>query len=778
MKISCNILKKHIKNSSDIDFLDVWNKFTIRTAEVEEVVKKGYDITGVVVGQIIECQAHPESKKLHVLKVDIKIEVLQIVCGASNVEVGLKVALIKVGGTLGDITITPRSLAGIESFGMCLAEDELGIGTNHDGIMVLPSHYEIGTPIKEYLPQIEDIIVEIDNKSLTNRPDLWGHYGLAREIAAITNHELLPLELIDIKNDKQDLPITIENSNLCYRYTGIKLGNITCEQTPYWLKIFLEYAGMRSISLIVDITNYIMLELGQPLHAFDANYIDNIKVSMANDNDTFITLDKQERKLTKDMLMIKNNDNYLAIAGVMGGLVGEVENTTEEIVLESATFEASSTRKTATKLGLRTEASARYEKALDPNLAIIASRRFITILKSILPNVSILSNLTDNYPNKLEESTIKLNKSTLKTYMGTDVPSDIVKNIFNSLEFKTIEEEEYYLVTVPTYRCTKDITIEADLIEEVSRMYGYENFELTPLKLDLNFKVHETIYDTEDEIKRYLVAKFGLNEVHTYLWYKTSFLKEINVEKNNIKLLEKTEDNILRDDLSLSLVEGLSINLKNLNEASIFEIGTVITNNEDNRSLSIGLGVEENKLEEAYNKAKSIVYSLFYDLKNTEVTFNSTTNYEYNTPGYSLDIIVNNEVLGNINIVHPRVVNSISKKKGIVTINIDFTKYLNLEDKKVEYKEISKYQTVNLDYTIITSSNDKYERLMKVIKSFKSDIINEYSLLNVYINEDVKKYLIRYNVGRMDKTLTQEELTKFKEDFITHIESNNYQINK
>lgn len=776
MKISCNILKKHIKNSTDIDFLDIWNTFTIRTAEVEAVEKLGYDITNVVVGQILSVEEHPESKKLHILSVDVADEILQIVCGAPNVDTGLKVAVIKVGGRLKDLEITKRAVVKVDSYGMCLSEAELGISDDHDGIMVLPSDYVVGTNIKEYIPQLEDIIVEIDNKSLTNRPDLWGHYGIAREIAAITNHELEELELKEITNDLTDLDIKINNSDLCYRYCGIKLSNITNEQTPYWMKIFLNYAGMRSISLIVDITNYIMLELGQPMHAFDSNIVKNIEVDMAGDKDLFTTLDNVERVLSKDMLMIKNDNKYFAIAGVMGGLEGEINSDTNSIILESATFEASSTRKTATALSLRTEASSRYEKALDPNLAPIATKRFIQILQSIIPGVKIDSNLTDLYVNKLEEKTIKLSKKTLNKYMGSQIDSEVVHSIFNSLEFKTIEEEDCFIVTIPTYRVSKDISIEADLIEEVSRMYGYENFELTPLKLDLTFDIHENVYDVEDEVKRYLVSKFNLNEVHTYLWYKTSFLKQINVEKDNVTLLEKSEDCILRDDLSLSLLEGVSINFKNMNEVSLFEIATTINNGEDNRALSIVLGTDESNIEDIYNKAKSIVYSLIFDLKNKKTTFQKGVSFEYNIDDYCLDIIVDEMIIGKIDIIHPKVVNSFSKKKVVVSINIDFNKYLNIKEEVVKYQEISKYQTVWLDYTIITSLDEKYSNVSSVIDSYKSDIINDYSLMDIYTSTENKKYTIRYIVGSLDKTLTQEELSEFKENFITHIKSSGYEI--
>lgn len=776
MKISCNILKKHIKNSDDIDWLKVWDKFTIRTAEVEGIEIKGKNIDGLVIGQITKCEKHPESRKLHILTVDIGKEQLTVLCGAPNVALNQKVALIKVGGHIGDITITKKEIAGIESCGMCCAEDELGISDDHQGIMILPDSWEIGKDLKYYIPEMDDIIVEIDNKSLTNRPDLWGHYGIAREIAAITKHELIPLELTKVNNNKQDLSISIKDSQKCYRYSGIKIGNIENNQTPLWMKIFLYYAGMRSLSLIVDLTNYLMLELGQPMHAFDARVVKNIEVGCANDNDTFKTLDGVERKLTKDNLMIKNGNEYFGIAGVMGGLDSEILPDTKDLVLESANFEASNIRKTATALGLRTEASARYEKSLDPNLTITAIERFINLLQKENPNLEILSNLTDIYPNPLKPIKIKLYKQTINKYMDNPISDETIEEILKSLQFKVVAKKEYYEVEVPTFRATKDISIEADLIEEIARMYGYENFITEPLKLDLTFKEHENIYDNEYEVKRYLATKYNLNEVHSYIWYKSSLLKELNINKENVKLIAKSEDNILRDDLALSLLEMAKNNFKYQNSINIFEIGTEIKNNEDCRSLSIILGNEESQVELMYNKAKEIVYSLLKDLKNHEVTFTKSESYQYYISDYSLDINVSNNSIGQINIVHPKVVNQLSKKKAIVTINIDFKKYLAIPTNVIEYQEISKYPEVQLDYTIITGKENKYSELFTIINEFKSIIIKNYQLIDIYEDNYEKKYNIRYTIGANDRTLSQEDLADFKEKFIKHIKKNGFEI--
>ena len=772
MLISCNKLKSHIKNPEDIDWLNIWETFTIRTAEVEKVEVKGNTFDNVVVAEIKECEEHPDSDHMHVLKVDCgEKELIQVVCGAPNVRVGLKTAFVKVGGHIDGVEIKARPLRGILSNGMCCSGRELGISDNHDGIMELPSDWVVGTDIKKYLP-VEDIIVEIDNKSLTNRPDLWGHYGIAREICAITNHDLLSLDILEIVNDKEDLDIVIKDNNLCYRYTGLKIENIKNNKTPLDMQIFLYYAGMRSISLLVDLTNYLMLELGQPMHAFDARVVKNIEVGLANDKDTYTTLDGVTRTLTNEMLMIKNGDKYFGIAGVMGGLDSEILSDTTSVFLESACFNAGSIRRCALNLGLRTEASARYEKSLDPNMTDLAIKRLAYLLKEQNPDMVITSNLTDIYPNPLKEEKIILDKKTLSTYMGRTLEDETVRNILDKLGFKVEIEENYYDVCVPTFRSTKDIKIKEDLIEEIARIYGLENFEPKPLKLDLTITEHETIYNEEYEVKRLLATKFDMHEVHSYVWYDTDLLKELNIEKKNVKLLGKDTNNILRDDLSLSLMNIVKENFKNYSGFKIFEIGIIIENNMNKRVLSIILTDVEKNLEKGYIEAKKIVKYLFKMLKNKEVTLSDNINEKaYYDDKLGKIIKLDDTRIGTLNVLNRSCTNKLSKRKYVITIDIDFDKYINISKEEILAKEVSKYPEVELDYTIIVEDK-KYAYLKEILDKFISNLIRNYKLVEVYEN----KYLIRYTLGSNSKTLEQKELQTFKERFIKHVKESGLNI--
>lgn len=775
MLISCNKLKTYIKDSEKIDWLKVWDKFTIRTAEVENVKEVGDNFDGVVIAQIVECIPHPDSDHMHILKVNYGAsEPIQVVCGAYNVRVGLKTAYIKVGGHIDGIEIKAKPLRGILSNGMCCSMRELGIGDDHDGIIELPDDVVVGTDIKDYLP-VKDIIVEIDNKSLTNRPDLWGHYGIAREIATITHTEMLPLEMEEIKNDKEDLDIKINNPELCYRYTGLKIDNIKNNKSPLELQIFLYYTGMRSISLIVDLTNYLMLELGQPMHAFDSRVVKNIEVGLANNKDLFTTLDGVERKLSSENLMIKNNNEYFAIAGVMGGKNSEILSDTTSIFLESATFNAGSVRKTANFLGLRTDASARYEKSLDPNMTDKAIKRLVYLLRKENPDMQIASNLTDVYPNVLNEVNITLHKDLLSKYMGTTLSDESVINTLESLGFKVENTDYSYAVVVPTFRHSKDINIEEDLIEEIARIYGLENFTPKPLKLDLTITEHEKTFNEEYEVKSLLATKYDMNEVNSYIWYDTNTLQTLGIKKDGVKLLGKSDNNILRDDLSFSLLNIVEENFKNFSEFSIFEIGTIIKDNLNKRVLSIILCGKEKELEQLYNKAKTVTSYIFKALKHKEITLSNNVNEkEYYDKNLGKIINVDDTKIGTINVLDKIYTNKLSKKKAIVCIDIDFDKYAKLEKDIILEKVVSKYPSVELDYTIIMPTDKKYEDLKEVLKEFKSKLIERNELVSIYEN----KYTIKYVLGSPYKTLEQKDLQTFKERFIAHLKENGYSINE
>ena len=347
---------------SGLDQKALIRRFTLSTAEVEDIIEYGKDTHGVIAAEIASIEDHPNSKKLHLLKINTGKELIDCVCGAPNVRVGMHVAFAQAGGSVCGHAIGEATVAGFPSFGMCCSEAELGISADHSGLMELDASIPLGTDIKTVF-DLEDIVFEVDNKSLTNRPDLWGHYGIAREFATLVGRELRPLPRLDTAPYAQlpDVKISIEEADLCYRYTGIKVENIKVKQSPVNMRIRLFYCGSRAINLLADLTNYVMMELGQPMHAFDLRRVDKIEVKRFAEPFTFKTLDGQERNITPETLMICSGGTPVAVAGIMGGLDSEIEDDTDSLLLESANFNGVSVRKSSTKLGLRTDASMRKD---------------------------------------------------------------------------------------------------------------------------------------------------------------------------------------------------------------------------------------------------------------------------------------------------------------------------------------------------------------------------------------------------------------------------------
>ena len=532
---------------SGLDKLELISKFSLSTAEVEnEIFHKGADISGIVVAEIKSVENHPESKKLHLLKVDIGDgELVDVVCGAPNVRVGMKTAFAKLGATIGDITITPRSLAGYTSNGMCCSEKEIGISDSNDGIMEITDDLANGTDLKAVY-EIEDIVFEVDNKSLTNRPDLWGHYGIAREFAAIAGRELKPLPSADLSayNNLPKVDLKIED-NLCYRYSCLQFEGISKHVSPVNMRIRLYYCGMRALNFLADLTNYLMLEMGQPMHAFDSRKVEKIRVKRFEKPFKFTTLDGVEREIDPETLMICNGDTPVAIAGIMGGLDSEIVESTTTLTLESATFDASSIRKSTVRLAHRTDASMRYEKSLDPEMTTLAVARFVNLLTQIDPEAVVVSALTEEYAFKYDDINLSFDKAFVNKYTGIKIPDSTIVKTLTALGFGVDYDNGSFKVSVPSWRRTKDVTMKADIIEEITRIYGYDNFDVNTAAVPLYPVRSAQEKSDEDRIKDILVKRYSMHELHSYIWAYHDEYKALGIEiENNVELINATNPNI------------------------------------------------------------------------------------------------------------------------------------------------------------------------------------------------------------------------------------------
>lgn len=772
---------------SGLDKLKLIKQFSLSTAEVEnEIFFRGSDISGVVVAEIISCEPHPESKKLHLLKVDIGADApVDVVCGAPNARVGIKTAFAKVGAKLGELEITPRQLAGFTSNGMCCSEKEIGISEDHSGIMELPAELKNGTDIKE-IYDIDDIIFEVDNKSLTNRPDLWGHYGIAREFAALAGRELKKIDTADLTVYK-DLPavdVKIEDP-LCYRYSSIQVENISASVSPVNMRIRLFYCGMRSINLLTDLTNYLMLEMGQPMHAFDSRKVEHIRIKRFEKPVKFTTLDKTERDVDENTLMICNGDTPVAIAGIMGGLDSEIVADTTRLTLESATFDAVSIRKSSVRLGHRTDASARYEKCLDPEMTVPAIGRFIKLLQDIDPEAKVVSSLTDEYKYHYPEITLDFDKAFVDRYTGIEISNDTIVKTLTSLGFGVKLDGDDFSVKVPAWRATKDVTIKADIIEEITRIYGYDNFDIHTAKAPLYPIAPDNEKTAEDKIKDILVKTFALHETHSYIWQYYDEYKDLGIEiEDNIKLINATNPNIetIRRSIIPTQLCQININSQYAPDFGIFEIGRVAEGLKEDglcnehKKLAVTLFSKTSSVETLYFRLRDILVMLAGEIKHQELSFApKTASHSYQHPKNLNTVICGGEEIGEIGIIYPTISKKIDKKAAIVYAEIDIKAFAEVSFSEIKYAGISKFPEMSIDLSFIT---DAFLPVKNAITALDCPLIKKVSVIDSYDDGTAKSMTVRLIFSHMDRTLTGEEVKAVTDRLIADLSAKGIELKK
>ena len=750
-----------------LDKLKLINQFSLSTAEVEnEIFMKGSDISGIVVAEIKSVEEHPESKKLHLLKVDAGDgKLTDVVCGAPNVRVGMKTAFAKVGAKIGDINIAPRPLAGFDSFGMCCSEKEIGISDDNSGIMDIAEDAPNGTDIKD-LYEIEDIVFEVDNKSLTNRPDLWGHYGIAREFAALAGRPLKPLDTVDLAayNDLPKVDMKIEDP-LCQRYSCLQVENITRNVSPVNMRIRLYYCGMRGINLLADLTNYLMLEMGQPMHAFDSRKVEKLRIKRFSEPFKFTTLDGNERNIDENTLMIFNDNTPVAIAGIMGGLDSEIVEDTTTLTLESATFDAVSIRKSTVRLGHRTDASQRYEKCLDPELTVPAIARFVKLLTEIDGGVKVVSSLTDEYAFKYDTVNLDFNKAFVDRYTGIEISNDTIVKTLESLGFGVSLKGDDFSVTVPSWRATKDVTMKADVIEEITRIYGYDNFEIhtasapiAPVRPDLQKSV-------EDKVKDILVKRYSLHELHSYVWQYYDEYKALGIEiEDNIKLIGAVNPNIetIRRSIVPTQLCQVKYNTGYATDFGVFEIGRVVDGVDENnlcvenKKLAVTLFSKTKSVETLYFELRDMLAVIADDIKHKALSFEkkeATKSYQHlrnlNT------IICDGKAIGEIGIVHPTVSKKIDKKASIVYAELDFKTLAYIDNASIKYEEPGRFPGMEIDLSFVSNT---FAPIKEAIDAQNCELVKGVSVVDTYTDESGKSITVRIAFAHPERTLTGEEV--------------------
>ena len=765
-----------------LDKMDLIRKFSLSTAEVEnEIFFKGSDFSGIVVAEIKSVEDHPKSEKLHLLKVDIgEAELVDVVCGAPNVRVGMKTAFAKVGAKIGEIEIAPRPLAGYMSNGMCCSEKEIGISDDNSGIMDITDDVKNGTDLKD-IYEIDDIVFEVDNKSLTNRPDLWGHYGIAREFASLAGRELKPLPQVDLSQydnlPKVDLKI---EDDLCQRYSCLQVANITKNVSPVNMRIRLFYCGMRGINLLADLTNYLMLEMGQPMHAFDSRKVEKIRIKRFDKPFTFQTLDGIDRNIDENTLMICNDNTPVAIAGIMGGLDSEIVEDTTTLTLESATFNAASIRKSTVRLAHRTDASNRYEKCLDPEMTVPAIARFVNLLMEIDPDAKVVSALTDEYAYRDPTVTLDFDKAFIDKYTGIEIANDTIVNTLNSLGFKASNDGDKFKVQVPSWRATKDVTIKADIVEEITRIYGYDNFDIHTASAPLYPVRADAGKTVEDRIKDMLVHRYSLHELHSYVWQYYDEYKALGMEiEDNIKLQSATNPNIetIRKSIIPTQLCQVKTNTSFGTDFGVFEIGRTVDGLKadglcnERKKLCITLYSKTKSLESLYVELATMLSVVSDNIKHKALTFvpmEATLSYEH--PRNLNEISCDGVVLGKIGVVHPTVSKKIDKKASIVFAEIDVPVFTELTDAGIHYEEPSKFPNMEIDLSFMSET---FAPIGKAIADANCSLIKKVEVTDTYRDENGKSITVRLTFSNPERTLTTDEVMEVANGIIDALAKEN-----
>jgi phenylalanyl-tRNA synthetase beta chain len=803
MKVAYNWLKQYVDTNLSAE--EIGKILTETGLEVEsidkiEAVKGGLE--GVFVGEVLSCEKHPDADKLKVTSVTIGGEPLQVVCGAPNVAVGQKVFLATVGATLypspdAPLKMKVSKIRGVDSFGMLCAEDELGLGKSHDGILVLDPGIEVGTPASKVFNLEDDYQIEI---GLTpNRADAMGHVGVARDIIAYLNFhkkENLTLKMPDtsafkVENTTLVIDVSVENPELCARYVGTTLKNVTIKPSPEWLQKSLRVIGISPINNVVDVTNYVMRELGTPLHAFDVRSLHGkISVKLAHEGEKFTTLDGVERTLSADNLMVTNGSKSLCIAGVFGGTESGIKEDTTQIFLESAYFNPVSVRKTAKFHGLNTDASFRFERGVDPELTEYALKRAALLIQEIAGG-EISMETVDIYPKKFENRTVEFSYDRCNKLIGTTISVNDVDKILSLLDIEvTAVKDGIAQLSIPQYRV--DVTREADVIEEVLRIYGFNN---VPLPEKLNTSINTFSKPDSEKVQavlsELLVGK-GLVEMLNNSLTTATYVENLGGESllsaRNVKMLNplSMELDVMRQSLIFNALEVIEHNQNRQHaDLKLFEFGKVYHKYEsgfaENKRLILVLtGKKEkeswNASKEAvsYYSMKGLANAVFSRLGLNDLVQESALKNSVLQDGMQWTIL--KKKVGEIGWINPAMKKHFGIKNDVFVADFDWDVILeSLQFVKIKYAELPKTFAVRRDFSLVLNAQTTFSEIEAVAKSCDKKILREVALFDVYegknLEEGKKSYAVSFTFQDFEQTLKDQQVDSLMEKIRSELEA-------
>lgn len=799
MKISLNWLQQYIKLDLEVNQISEFLTDTgLEVEGIEEIESIKGGLKGIVIGEVVTCQQHPNADRLKATTVNIGESVLDIVCGAPNVVAGQKVLVATIGTVLYDgeesFKIKKGKIRGEVSMGMICAEDELGLGSSHDGIMVLPNEVEVGTLASDYFKIENDTVFEI---GLTpNRSDAMGHFGVARDLKTVLNHNGSELEMClpTLKHFKTDninlsISVEVENSELCPRYSGVSISGIKIEPSPEWLKNRLKSIGIESKNNIVDVTNFVLHETGQPLHAFDAKKItgNKIVVKTLSEKTKFITLDEVERDLSAEDLMICNEKEGMCLAGVFGGLDSGVSHSTTSIFLESAYFNPVSVRKTAKRHHLSTDSSFRFERGCDPNMTLYALKRAALLIQEIAGG-EISSEIVDIYPNEIKHFELELTYKKLDSLIGEKIEREAVKSILTDLEIEVVSETQTGLsLKVPPFRA--DVQREVDVIEEVLRIYGFNTVKI-PSKLNTSISHSDEVNPEQiRNITSDLLSSNGFSEIMNNSLTKESYIhliSELN-EEENVKILNPLSQdlNVMRQSLLFSGLENISYNINRKNQdLKLYEFGKtyhkVEGENQEKEHLMLLLTGKVNS--ENWNTTKDKTDFFVMKEKVEHILFRlgitKIKSEEISTYGFSEGLMYKHKKnrLVCFGKVDKKIIKSFGIKQELYYADFNWDLILNLVlNTKIKYSEVSKFPSVKRDLSLLIDKEVTFKELNTIAKQTETKILKSVNLFDVYVGDKLpegkKSYALSFILEDNSKTLTDKYIDKVMNKLISSYET-------
>ena len=812
MNISYNWLKDYLDFDLQPDEVAAaLTSIGLETGGVEEVQTIKGGLEGLVIGEVLTCEEHPNSDHLHITTVNVGgAEPLQIVCGAPNVAAGQKVVVAVNGTKLYDgdecFTIKRSKIRGVESNGMICAEDEIGIGTDHAGIIVLPADAVVGTPAKEYYNVKSDYVLEVD--ITPNRVDATSHFGVARDLAAYLKQNGKPANLkrpsvdaFKIDDEVPAIEVVVENKEACLRYSGITIKNVTVKESPEWLQNRLKVIGLRPINNVVDITNYILHGVGQPLHSFDADKIKGNKVVVrsATEGAKFVTLDGVERTLTDRDLMICNVEEPMCIAGVFGGLDSGVTEQTKNVFLESATFHPTWIRKTARRFGLNTDASFRYERGLDPNQTVEVMKRAALLIQEVAGG-TITGAIQDIYPVPVAPYRVELTYDKVNTLIGKVIPVETVKSILESLEMKIVSETaEGLVIDVPVYRI--DVQRDVDVIEDILRIYGYNNVEFSDnVKSNLSYQTPtDRSYKLQNLISEQLCG-CGFNEILNNSLTRSAYYDNLSTYpvSHCVMLMNplSADLNCMRQTLLFGGLVSVEHNAKRKNgNIRFFEFGNCYDYNIDHKKegetlaefsedYRLGLWVSGSRVDNnwAHPNEKSSVYELKAYVENIlvrlgvnlqKVIFGNLANDIYSA-GLSITTSSGRQ-LGTMGIVSPKICKELDIETDVYYAELSWTLLMKeIKKSKVTFSEISKFPAVKRDLALLLEKNVQFAEIEKIATESERKLLKDVALFDVYEGKNLpagkKSYAVSFYLQDEGKTLNDKQIDAIMKKIQTNLE--------